>query len=468
MLANRHQNAELVRTHQKAVLGADAQRLSAQYGLGEYTEAWRVPRLSVRKALGWIALVCLAVVGIVRLTSAHGQHLVTRGAEEYLVALAVAVLAVVIPRRVRRTRVFLFENGIVQESNPGPRPRQIVLPWTDLDTMRLEVELGKSEDQDYVDACVLGGRTGTSLTVGHEAGTQVREAVSAAAERVLAERHVGPLIQLLDSGQPVTVGCLTVDRFGISSQARDENGGRWQVPWQQTRSVSTRLEGQRVAVETGQSTRRAVLDGEPNSVLGRYVIEHAALRADVPLGAGNAPAVVAEKARDRAELYAEAEALSQQYALGKCTNAWLETSYLARVVFGWIFIVIALINLITSFIPPEHNTGLWPLSLIVLPVGGLMIWIRPRSRRVRQYLFDGGTALAANIGPGPRLVVLPWADLAEVTTSFDDDDLLESCELRGRSGAKLLLGRSNHDGYVARLAITDAAQQVLAGRSSAI
>lgn len=101
MLANRHQNAELVRTRQKAELGADAQRLSAQYGLGECTEA------------------CLAVVGIVRLASAHGQHLVTRGAEEYLFGLAVAVLAVVIPRRVRRTRVFLFEGGVVRESNPG-------------------------------------------------------------------------------------------------------------------------------------------------------------------------------------------------------------------------------------------------------------------------------------------------------------------------------------------------------------
>jgi hypothetical protein len=297
------------------------------------------------------------------------------------------------------------------------------------------------------------------------AATRVREAVSAAAERVLAERHVGPLIQLLDSGQPVTIGALTVDRMGISSQAGAENGGRWYVSWQQARSVSTRLEGQRVTVETERSPRRAVLDGEPNSFLARYLVEHVAMRADVPLGAGKEPAVVAEKARDRAELYAEAEALSQRYALGNCTSAWLETSYLARVVFGWIFIVIALITLITSFIPAEHNTGMRPLGLIVLPVGGLMIWIRPRSRQVRQYLFEGGTALAANVGPGPRLVVLPWADLAKVTTSFDDDDLLDSCELRGHSGTKLLLGGSSHDGYVARLAIMRAVQQALAGRS---
>jgi hypothetical protein len=94
--------------------------LRAQYGLGEYADGRRLPRLSVRTALGWIALVCLAFFGTERLASAHRQ-------------------------------------------------------------------------------------------------------------RVLAARHVGPLTQLLDSGQPVTIGSLTVDRLGISSQATAENGGRWHV-----------------------------------------------------------------------------------------------------------------------------------------------------------------------------------------------------------------------------------------------
>jgi hypothetical protein len=463
MPANRHQNAELVRQHQKAQLQGEARSLSAQYGLGECTEAWRVVRLSVRKALGWIALIGLAVAGIVRLASGPGHHLGTRGAEAYFAALAVAVLAVAIPRRVRRTRVFLFEHGMVQESNPGPRPRRVVLPWADLDTMRLEVKHGQSEDQDHVAACVLRGRTGASLTVGREGGTRVREAVSAAAGQVLAGRHVGPLIQLLDSGQPVAIGSLTVDRLGISSEAKAQNGGRWRVPWPQARGVSTRLDGQRVVVETEQSPRRVVLDGEPNSFLARYVIEHAAERAGVPLGTGTAAAVEAEKAGDRAELYAEAEGLSEHYALGTCISAWVKTSYLLRVVTGWIFVVLALVNLITSFIPAEHNAGMWPLSLIVLPVGGLMIWLRPRSRRVRLYLFEGGAARAANVGPGRRLVVLPWTDLARVTPNFDDEDLLTSCELRGYNGTSLVLG--NHDTYTARLEIMYAAQQVLGARS---
>ncbi len=70
-----------------------------------------------------------------------------------------------------------------------------------------------------------------------------------------------------------------------------------------------------------------------------------------------------------------------------------------------------------------------------------MIGLPPRSRRVRLYLFEGGAARATNAGPGRRVVVLPWADLDKITSRFDDDDLLTSCELRGHSGTKLgLLG----------------------------
>ena len=92
-----------------------------------------------------------------------------------------------------------------------------------------------------------------------------------------------------------------------------------------------------------------------------------------------------------------------------------------------------------------------------------MIGLPPRSRRVRLYLFEGGAARATNAGPGRRVVVLPWADLDKITSRFDDDDLLTSCELRGHSGTTLVLGR--HERYPARLAIMRAAEQVLAGRS---
>jgi hypothetical protein len=175
--------------------------------------------------------------------------------------------------------------------------------------------------------------------------------------------------------------------------------------------------------------------------------------------------VETENARDRAELDAEALGLSQQYVLGDCTGSWLKTSYLVRVIFGWIIIVISLITLIDQLSPADYQAGLAQLALIAIPVGALLIWIRPRSRRVRVYLFEGGVARVANTGPGRRLVVLPWSELDRVTAKVDVDDLLDRCELRGRSGTKLVLEK--YDAYPARLAIKSAAEAVLADRSAA-
>jgi hypothetical protein len=172
--------------------------------------------------------------------------------------------------------------------------------------------------------------------------------------------------------------------------------------------------------------------------------------------------VTAGKARDSADASAEAADLSRQYGLGNCTSSWLETSYLIRVVTGWTVVAIALITLITSLLPAHRSTGLAGLGLIALLLGGLLIWLRPRSRRVRLYLFESGTARVANAGPGPRLVVLPWADLRKIRPSFDVDHDLIRCELRGHSGTKLMLGR--HDGTAAPEAIMQAAERVLAGR----
>ena len=172
--------------------------------------------------------------------------------------------------------------------------------------------------------------------------------------------------------------------------------------------------------------------------------------------------MTAGKARDSVDVNAEAADLSWQYGLGNCTSSWLETSYLIRVVCGWIVAVIALITLITSLLPAHRSTGLAGLGLIALMSGGLLIGLRPRARRVRLYLFEGGTARVASAGPGPRLVVLPWAHLRTVMPSFDADHDLIRCELRGHSGTRLMRGR--HDGTAAPGAIMQAAERVLAGR----
>jgi hypothetical protein len=189
--------------------------------------------------------------------------------------LAAGVLMAAIPPRARRARVFLFDGGIVRVSNLGRR--LVVLPWADLDTLSVRVVSGY--DEDYVAGCVLRGRSGATLTLGRKGDTFYgKEAIIAAAEREIASRRLGPLTHLLDTGQPVVIGSLTVDQLGVSAR------GRWHVSWQQARQVNIRLHGQRVLIKVGRlSTKRAALDGLPNSFLARYVIEHAARRAGVPV-----------------------------------------------------------------------------------------------------------------------------------------------------------------------------------------
>ena len=179
----------------------------------------------------------------------------------------------------------------------------------------------------------------------------------------------------------------------------------------------------------------------------------------------SAPHVAAANDRDEGELYAEAAGLSRQYALGSCASAWLETSYLQRVVWGWIVAGISLISAITSLTPADWDPGMARLGLVALLFGGLLLVPRPRSRRVRLYLYEGGVARATNTGPGPRLAVLRWADLDKVTPSFDVDNDLTSCALYGRSGIRLVLGTARHDGVIAPEAILRAAERVLASRS---
>jgi hypothetical protein len=49
---------------------------------------------------------------------------------------------------------------------------------------------------------------------------------------------------------------------------------------------------------------------------------------------GEAPAAAAGEGHELAGLDAEAADLSRQYALGDCVGAWLEASYLVRVLAG--------------------------------------------------------------------------------------------------------------------------------------
>jgi hypothetical protein len=278
----------------KAEMDAEAQRLSARYGLGPCTRSWDESGLLTRIVVGILIIVLAVLTGIVSLgVTQPGDRPASSGPYAALALLAVGALMIAIPPRSRRTWLFLFDGGVARVSSR--RPRLTVLPWADLETLSFKVVSGY--DEDYVAGCTLRGRTGTTLRMdrdgdaGHACPTSyyalasnARYALASAAERELASRHVGALTRLLDSGQPVTFGSLTIDRLGIRSRGSAAHGGRWHVDWRQAHGVSIRLNGQRVTVQPGrQGAKQAVLDGEPNSFLARYAIEHAARLAGVPV-----------------------------------------------------------------------------------------------------------------------------------------------------------------------------------------
>jgi hypothetical protein len=86
-----------------------------------------------------------------------------------------------------------------------------------------------------VAGCVLRSRSGATLTLGRKGDPfDGKEAIMTAAEQEIASRRGGPLTHLLDTGQPVIIGSLTVDQLGVSVR------GRWQVSWQPRATASQR------------------------------------------------------------------------------------------------------------------------------------------------------------------------------------------------------------------------------------
>jgi hypothetical protein len=108
------------------------------------------------------------------------------------------------------------------------------------------------------------------------------------AERILLDRHLGPLTARLDAGQPVTIGCLTLDQWSIRCRAREPDG-HWDISWPEVTQIVERFEGLRVTVATrrdpGHGALRAELDDEPNGFLAGYLLQYAARRANVPFRA---------------------------------------------------------------------------------------------------------------------------------------------------------------------------------------
>jgi hypothetical protein len=130
---------------------------------------------------------------------------------------------------------------------------------------------------------VLTDQAGNTLSVRRDGNLHAR------AELLIFGRQLDPLIARLDAGQPASIGPLSVDRWGIRSQASDP-GDRWAIPWQDVSEVATRMRGLQVRVWTRlrgeQGYLSARLDDVPNGFLAGYLLRHAAGQVGVPFRAG--------------------------------------------------------------------------------------------------------------------------------------------------------------------------------------
>jgi hypothetical protein len=263
---------------------ADAQgrRLGAELALGQHLGSRDGSAHKARFIVGWVMTGLAISFGVfiyLPLRASPVSQLSTGILAVIVIMLVVGVTLMRMPGNKRYAFLHHYEAGLAEVTDG----RVSVVRWADLASMSLRVVQGY--DDESITACVLRDNAGNEVTAdGRFAGAC--DLVTRRAEQVLTGRLVGPLAGRLDSGIPVTVGCLTVDQSGISCRG-SKAGGSWNVSWQEARGIETQLSGHRVTVRTGRwgGGKRAAMAGLPNDFLIGYVLEHAARRAGVPFQA---------------------------------------------------------------------------------------------------------------------------------------------------------------------------------------
>jgi hypothetical protein len=273
----------------RAEADAEGRRIGARLGLGEFLGAddgsksvlqGRIAAGILLVIMPWYAIV---FVGLRFLVSPGWNPAAGRLGGIVILSIGVGIgtpLLFMLLKQREWIWLYTYEDGLAQVT--GRRPASAVR-WAELATMTLGVVQGY--DGELITSCTLRDRAGSTVTVTGPYPGLVLERVTARAEQVLSDRLVGPLTSRLDAGLPATVGCLTVDRSGITCR-----GGRarndWMVPWVQVQGVETRLHGHRVTVQTSRWRSKQAALGGPNDFLAGYALEHAARRAGVPFSAG--------------------------------------------------------------------------------------------------------------------------------------------------------------------------------------
>jgi hypothetical protein len=272
----------------EAELAAEAGQVGAEFRLGQPGGTWTAKWYRRRAGCG-VALIWLLILGAWwPIASTSGPW---RPASE-AIAVALMILAIAmasIPPTSWLHRLHRYDLGVVFIDPKYPEP--VVLRWAELASVTVEVKSGY--EGPYLAACELHDQAGTTIRLTNNWRKNACQDAARLAEDQLARRLMPALIARYEAGEPVTVGHLTIDQWGISSAgsatAVTLSGGtmmsrlEWRMPWQEMLEVKFTTYGTHVVIKrtTTKTPLETAVDGLPNDFLARLVITHAARRAGI-------------------------------------------------------------------------------------------------------------------------------------------------------------------------------------------
>jgi len=276
----------------EAELVAEAHQVGAEFRLGQPAGTWTATWFRRRAGCGVTLIIVLIFGAWWPIASTTGSW---RPVSEVIaVALMVLGIAMVaIPPTMWLHRLHRYDLGVAFVDPKKPEP--VVLRWAELASVA--VEIGSGYEGPYMSACELHDQAGTTIRLTNNWRKNACEDAARLAQDHLARRLMPGLIHRYEAGEPVTVGHLTIDQWGISSTGTSSvndlaaskrgtharSGLPWRMPWQEMREVTFAVFGQRVTIKrtTTKTPWETALDGAPNDFLARFVIAHAARRAGV-------------------------------------------------------------------------------------------------------------------------------------------------------------------------------------------
>jgi hypothetical protein len=177
---------------------------------------------------------------------------------------------------------------------------------------------------------------------------------------------------------------------------------------------------------------------------------------------------VAGKAQDAAA--AQGRRIGAELGLGEYLGSWNGSKLKARVMMGWILIVLVVLasikvlaSLLHSAVIKQDDMSDVGGMAILLAIGVPMVAIPPLTKRAWLHRYEAGLA---EVTGRRRVAVLRWANLASLSLRVVkgyDDEYIRGCELRDHSGTVVTVDDERY-GPAVRELVTGLAEQVLTGR----